>query len=83
MVARNILEQYLTKEKEVYKVGVCRKESFMRSGSYERLIIALPYCRIFLNLALLIGMVSSVTFAIVLHLCLRSQDSSFACTLAF
>lgn len=24
------------KEKEVYKVGVCRRDSFMRSGSYER-----------------------------------------------
>lgn len=29
-MARKILEQYLTKEKEVYKVGVCRRESFMR-----------------------------------------------------
>lgn len=53
-MARKILEQYLTKEKEVYKVGVCRRESFMRSGSYERLI-AIPYFRIFLNLALLIS----------------------------
>lgn len=29
-MARKILEQYLAKDKEVYKVGVCRRESFMR-----------------------------------------------------